>query len=119
MTAGINGPGCQSPAASTNQNVTIAFRAKTQTASLTFSSQAKKSQLCVLTLIRCPFHPRATAVTRKRPRSFCQKCRWQVTSKHAYILDLSKSEWADYAAVQGTLGHSRLSSLSHFGLILA
>ena len=31
-------------------------------------------------------HPRVTAVARKRPRSFCQKCRWQVTAKHAYIL---------------------------------
>ena len=32
-----------------------------------------------MTLIRCSFHPRVTAVARKRPRSFCQKCRWQVT----------------------------------------
>ena len=28
-----------------------------------------------------PFHPRVTAVARKRSRSFCQKCRWQVTVK--------------------------------------
>ena len=54
----------------------------------------------MLTLVRCPFHPRVTAVARKRPRSFCQKCRLQVTPKHAYTLDPSKSEWADYAAVQ-------------------
>ena len=27
-----------------------------------------------------------TAVARKRSRSFCQKCRWQVTAKHAYAL---------------------------------
>ena len=27
-----------------------------------------------------------TAVARKRPPSFCQKCRWQVTAKHAYTL---------------------------------
>ena len=33
-----------------------------------------------------PFHPRVTAVARKRSRSFCQKCRWQVTAKHAYTL---------------------------------
>ena len=39
--------------------------------------------LCWL-LFRYPFHPRVTAVARKRPRSFCQKCRWQVTAKHAY-----------------------------------
>ena len=59
-----------------------------------------QSQLCVLTLIRCPFHPRITAVARKRPLSFSQKGRWQVTPKHAYTHDPTKSEWADYAAVQ-------------------
>ena len=53
-----------------------------------------------LTLVRCPFHPRVTAVARKRPRPFCQKCRWQVTPKHAYTLDPTKSEWADSAAAQ-------------------
>ena len=31
-------------------------------------------------------YPRVTAVARKRPRSFCQKCRWQVTAKHPYTL---------------------------------
>ena len=36
----------------------------------------------------------------QRPWSFCQKCRWQVTPKHAYTCDSTKSEWADYAAVQ-------------------
>ena len=41
--------------------------------------------LCWL-LFRYPFHPSVTAVARKRPRSFCQKCRWQVTAKHAYTL---------------------------------
>ena len=64
-----------------------------------------QSQLYVLTHIRCPFHPRVTAVARKRPRSFCQKYRWQVTPKHAYTLDPSKSEWADYAAVQAECGN--------------
>ena len=59
-----------------------------------------QSQLCELTLIRCPFHPRVTAVARKRPRSFCQMCRWQVTPKGAHTFDPTKSEWADYAAVQ-------------------
>ena len=63
---------------------------------------------------------------------------WQVTLKRAYTLDPTKSEWDDYAAVQAsrhsegtyketssrapcheTLGHSRLSSLNHCGLILA
>ena len=41
--------------------------------------------LCWL-LFRYPFHPRVTTVARKKSRSFCQKCRWQVTAKHAYIL---------------------------------
>ena len=41
--------------------------------------------LCWL-LFRYPFHPRVTAVARKRSRSFCQKCRWQVTAKLAYTL---------------------------------
>ena len=41
--------------------------------------------LCWL-LFRYLFHPRVTAVARKRPRSFRQKCRWQVTAKHAYTL---------------------------------
>ena len=30
--------------------------------------------------------PRVTAEARKRSRSFCQKCRWQVTAKHACTL---------------------------------
>ena len=40
-----------------------------------------QNQLYVLTFIRCLFHPRITAVARKRLRSFCQKWRWQVTPK--------------------------------------
>ena len=61
---------------------------------------AGQSSLSVLTLLRCPFYHRVTAVARKRPRSSYQKCRRQVTPKHAYTLDPTKSEWADYAAVQ-------------------
>ena len=41
--------------------------------------------LCWL-LFWYPFHPCVTTVACKRSRSFCQKCRWQVTAKHAYIL---------------------------------
>ena len=48
-----------------------------------------QGQLSVLTLY---FGIRSTpvlpAVARKRPRLFCQKCRWQVTAKHAYTLCL-------------------------------
>ena len=43
--------------------------------------------LCWL-LFRYPFHPRVTAVAHKRPRSFCQKCRWQVTAKYACTLHM-------------------------------
>ena len=41
--------------------------------------------LCWL-LFRYPIHPPVTTVARKKSRSFCQKCRWQVTAKHAYTL---------------------------------
>ena len=41
--------------------------------------------LCWL-LFRYPFHPRVTAEARKRSWSFCQKCRWQVTAKHAHTV---------------------------------
>ena len=41
--------------------------------------------LCWL-LFRYPFHPCVTAAARKRSRSFCQMCRWQVTAKPAYTL---------------------------------
>ena len=39
-------------------------------------------------LFRYPFYPRVTAVARKRPRSFHQKCKWQVTAKHKYTLPM-------------------------------
>ena len=63
-----------------------------------------QSQLSVLTYsVSAP--PCSTAVARKRLRSFCQKCRWQVTPKHAHTLVPTKSEWADYAAVQASCGN--------------
>ena len=46
---------------------------------------SRVSFLCWL-LFWYPFHPRVTAVAHKRARSFCQKCRWQVTAKRAYTL---------------------------------
>ena len=91
-----------------------------------------QSQLCVLTLILCLFHPCVTAVAHKRPWSFCKKCRWQVTPKHAYTLTQrsrcgltvqalcgSLSENKPTPTCQGTFSHSNPSSLSRFGLILA
>ena len=62
-----------------------------------------QSPLRALTLMRCPFHPSVTEVARERPRPFCQKCKWQVAPAHAYTLDPTKLEWADYAAVPGTV----------------
>ena len=38
--------------------------------------------LCRL-LFRYPFHTCVTAVAHNRSQTFCQKCRWQVTAKHA------------------------------------
>ena len=40
-----------------------------------------------------PIHPRATVVARKRPLSFCPKCRWQViaAAKYAYTLRISEA----------------------------
>ena len=37
-------------------------------------------------LLQYPFHPCVTTGACERSRSFCQKCRWQVTAKHAYTL---------------------------------
>ena len=47
-------------------------------------------------LFQYPFHPRVTAVARKRSRSFCQKCRWQVTAKNThtpYVCGLHEVTW--------------------------
>ena len=59
-----------------------------------------QSQLCVLILTQCPFHPCVTALACKRCQPSCQKCRWQVTPKHTYTHDPTKSEQDDYATVQ-------------------
>ena len=78
-----------------------------------------RGRLSVL-LFWYPFHPRVTAVARKRSRSFCQKCRWQVTAKHAYTLRMCLcmkwhgcmvyTERAETAAV--SCGTSRASAVS-------
>ena len=56
--------------------------------------------------------PLVTTVAGKRPWPFCQKCRWQVTPKHAYHLDPLQSEWADYAAVQAECGNLSRNELT-------
>ena len=44
-------------------------------------------------LYRYPFHPRVTAAGREGSQSLCQiKCRWQVTLKHPYTRDPTKTE---------------------------
>ena len=35
-----------------------------------------------------PIHPRITAVAHKISRTFCQKCKWQVTPKHIWTLPM-------------------------------
>ena len=47
-----------------------------------------QGQLFVLTLISVSAPPPCYRIARKRSRSFCQKSRWQVTAKHAYILSM-------------------------------
>ena len=68
-----------------------------------------------------------TAVAHKRPWSFCQKCKWQVTPKHMYTLDPMKTVWLSRCSVGiysetsscatcwGTFSHSclRLLTLIH------
>ena len=57
--------------------------------------------------------PFVTAVAHKRPWSSCQKCRWQVTHKHAYILEPTQLEWADSAAVQAECENLSGNKLTH------
>ena len=49
-------------------------------------------------------------MARKRPGQSAKSAggRWQVTPEHAYTLDPTKSEWADYAAVHGNLSGNEL-----------
>ena len=46
----------------------------------------------ILTHIQHLFHSCVTSLACKRFWSFCEKCRWQITSKHAYTLDQAKLE---------------------------
>ena len=67
-----------------------------------------QGQLSVLTLILISFHPRVTAVTRKRSRAFCQKCRWRVTDKHTSTLRIWLCmKWQDM--VHGCMVHTELA----------
>ena len=63
--------------------------------------------------VSVPLTPHVTTVARKRPRPFYRKRLWQVTPKHAYTLGPTKSEWADYAAVQAYCGSLSGNEITH------
>ena len=75
--------------------------------------------LSVPTLIQSPFHPRGTTAAHKRPWSFCQKCSWQVTSKHSHT-PLTLRSWSgdrltmplrySVGTCQGKQAHTQLIS---------
>ena len=94
-----------------------------------------QSQLWVLTLIWCPFHPCVTAVARKRPRYSAKgpggrlhlntHTPWTHGSQSGLTMPLSRQsvgiyqEMSLHATHRGTLSHNCLSLLSPCGLILA
>ena len=94
-----------------------------------------QSQLCVLTLIWCLFHPCVTAVALKDPGHCAKSAGGRLhLNTHTPLTEQSRSElimllprhnvrtyqeMSSQATRQGTLGHSHLSLLSHCGLILA
>ena len=60
-----------------------------------------QSQLCVMTLCSVSAPPPCYRNhTLKTPVILPKKCRWQVTPNRTYALEPTKSEWADYAAIQ-------------------
>ena len=94
-----------------------------------------QSQLCVLTLIRCPFHPVLLQWHMKEPGRSANSAGGMLhlnthtpltqRSLSGLTMPLSREKRGAYqktsshATRQGTLSHSRLSSLSHCGLIRA
>ena len=71
--------------------------------------------LCWL-VFRYSFHPRVTAVARERSRSFCQKCRWQITAKHAYTITyvaLHEVTWSMVVWCTQDLGRDGCSFMWH------
>ena len=87
-----------------------------------------------MTLIRCPFHPVLPQWLVKDPGHSAKSAGGRLhlnthtplthRSRSGLIMSLSRQsvgiyqETSSHATRQGTLGHSRLSSLSHCGLIL-
>jgi len=59
-----------------------------------FLIQCQRFWFLFVCLLSAP--PHVTAVARKRSRPFCQKCRWQVTAKHACLLRMWLfTQWRD------------------------
>ena len=94
-----------------------------------------QSWLCVLTLIRCPFHPHDTQWHVKDPGHSAKSAGGRLLlytrtplaqrSRSGLTMPLfrhsvgTSSETSSHATCQRTFGHSGLSSLSHCGLMLA
>ena len=57
--------------------------------------------------------PPVTAVARKRPRSFCKKCRWQVTPKHACTSQLAEPLWTNPGIMSGKCVCEPISTLKN------
>ena len=73
-------------------------------------------------LFRYPFHSYVTAVVRKRPRSFCQRCKWSVTAKHThtytirlFIIHRTCAEMANTFTWQQPCNNQTALSVHHFG----
>ena len=65
-----------------------------------------RTTFCAIILVS--LHPRVTAVTRKRSRAFCQKCRWRVTDQHKSTLRIWLCmKWHDM--VHGCMEHTELA----------
>ena len=68
-----------------------------------------QSELCVLTLTRCQFHPHVTAVAHKRPDHSAKSADGKLhLNTHTPL-----TEWADYAAVQAECGNLSGKELTH------
>ena len=89
------GPSAQSVrvrAAATRERKVVAGSNPCRSGAGKFPSQSVQgglSECADSVLFRYPFYPRVTAVARVKrpgPRSFCQRCRWQVTAKYACTL---------------------------------
>ena len=57
-------------------------------------------------LFRYPFHPRVTAVARKRSRSFCQRRRLQLNTHTPYVCGFA---WSD--TVHGCMGYTERAEI--------